>query len=275
MELTFVQPAPQLARYVTTYYLFEEGYTLIEDRQRADIGSLRFFLEGSGFHRFRGGRRAPSHPVSLNGPTNASNVFTVAGPLRFIGIPLLPQAWGGLVRRDANALADDSIDGTQAFSRAPDLLIQRLSSCTTVAEMAPLLDAWLLPQLKPIPDDHKQAIDRIRHWLSDSIFPDITTLYAQFSVTDRQVMRIANRYYGAPPKLLARKYGALKTASHLFQNNGAVPDEAVAHYADRSHLIRDIKQFTGQTPSELRTISSRIMRATLSAENFRELMPPA
>jgi AraC-like DNA-binding protein len=275
MDLTFAPPSAFLSNHVTAYYLLHEPHALIEDRQRADVGQLRFFLEGSGHHNFGRGRRVDSSAAFLTGPTNESNGFFVTGPLRFVGVGLMPEAWGGMLRADAGALADDAVDAHAALERPPDILMDRLRLCASIAEMAPLLDAYLLPLVKPLPADHSAAIRTISAWLARDMFPDVADLYAAFDTSDRQVMRIANRYFGASPKTLSRKYGALKTASYIFTNGGALPDAALIHYADKSHLIREVKHFTGQTPRQLRTISSRIMRTTLSADNFRELMQPA
>jgi AraC-like DNA-binding protein len=56
-------------------------------------------------------------------------------------------------------------------------------------------------------------------------------------------------------------------------NEGRIPAEAIAHYADRSHLIREVKRVTGQTPRQLMNNSSPVMRITLHPSNFKELEP--
>ena len=90
-------------------------------------------------------------------------------------------------------------------------------------------------------------------------------------MSDRQLARIANRYWGAPPKALARKYTALKTASHIVARDGDVPAEALHHYSDQSHIIREVRRVTGQTPRQLRTQASSMMRLALNPANFWEL----
>lgn len=273
MQLTFALPSPALQRFIGVYYLLEEEFSLIEDLQRADVGQLRFFLEGQGYHAYANGERAESHPVFLTGPTNSSNRFSITGPLRIVGISLRPEAWGALVPTDAHKLADHATDAVPIMGSAIENLLISLTAYAKIADIAPLLDAWLIRRIKPIRADHQAAIDAIRNWLAEGEFPHVDDLYARSDLSERQMMRIANRYFGAPPKLLARKYGALRTASRIFVSGGAIPDEALTHYADRSHLTREVRIFTGQTPSQLKTVSSRFMRATLSPDNFRELLP--
>ena len=273
MQLSFAEPCPALASTVCIYYLFEIAYSKIDDVQRADVGHLRFFMEGEGHQNFASGKRLASHPVFLTGPSNQSSSFSVAGPLRFLGVGLLPQAWGGLLNGAAGDHADDAINGAALLDAPPEPLIEQLRQCTTITEMKPLLDTFLTPLIKTIPHDHSRVNETIRQWLSDSLFPDVDALYAQCALSERQVTRIANRYWGGPPKTLARKYGALRTASHIVMHEGEIPDEATAHYADRSHLIREVKRVTAQTPRHLRTVESMIMRVTLHPSNFRELLP--
>ncbi len=86
-------------------------------------------------------------------------------------------------------------------------------------------------------------------------------------------MRLANRYFGAPPKLLSRKFRALRTASRLIGTRGPVPEALVADYADRAHMIREVKHFTGMTPRNLQINSSPIMQITLHPDNFRAEAP--
>jgi hypothetical protein len=273
MELTFALPGKAAERAASVYYQLVEDFSLIEDLQRADVGQLRFFLSGSGYHEFPDGERAHATPVFLTGPSNRANRFSVQGPLRFVGISLQAAAWGGLIPADADALADRSADAVDMLG--PEVLDLRrsLGACTTIDEMAPLLDAFVAAKMRPVPDDHARAIEAIRAWIADHPYPRVDDLYAAAPFSQRQMMRIANRYYGAPPKLLARKYIALRTASHIFMNDGTIRDRDDDYYSDRSHLIREVRHFTGLTPRQLKTMSSRLMRVTLASEHFRELEP--
>jgi len=271
MLWSFAAPAPELARYVGTYYFATSGRSTIDDIQRADSGHFRMFFEGSGYQDFASGKRFEAPPAALIGPTNQCHSYSVSGPLRFFGVSLLPAAWGGLFPVAANELADGACDAAQLVGPPVENLYLRMRECDDIGQLKALADAFFLRCLRPIPSGHRRVIEAIRAWLAAELAPDVATLYEQLALSERQVARIANRYWGAPPKALARKYAALRTASWLVEHGGEPNADAVAHYADRSHLIREVRRVTGQTPRQLKTLGNFIMRASLHPANFREL----
>ena len=274
MQLSFAVPAPALSHLVATYYLLTEDYSVMEDVQRADTGHLRIFLEGSGYYEFARGKRYASTRFFLNGPFTQHMRSVVQGPVRFIGVALFPESWGGLIGASAADYSDRAEDAAPLIGGAAVAWFDALQSLTTITEMAPIMDSYLTQMIKPVRADRSAAIQTIRAWLAATMFPNIADLYASLPLGERQIMRIANQYFGSPPRSLARTYGALKTASYIVMNDGRIPDEAVAHYADQSHLIREVKRVTGQTPRQLMHSSSPVMRITLHPSNFMELEPP-
>jgi AraC-like DNA-binding protein len=273
MKLEFADPAPALAHLVATYYLLSEEYSVMEDVQRADTGHLRIFLDGSGYYEFAKGKRYQSKPFFLNGPFTQHMRSVVQGPVRFIGVALFPESWGGLIGQSAADFTDHAVDAAPLLGDIVIPWLEQLQPLATIAQMAPVMDAWLMRMIKPVRADRRAVIKTIRAWLADSMFPDIADLYASLSLSERQVMRISNSYFGSPPRALARTYGALKTASAIVMNDGQIPAEAIAHYSDQPHLIREVKRVTGQTPRQLMNSSSPVMRITLHPSNFKELEP--
>lgn len=271
MQLTFAEPAAALKRYVLTYYMVEDEGSISEDIHRADVGLLTFVLDGSGHYDFSAGKRVVATPVVLTGPTTLSFSFSAMGPLRFVGVSLGPDFWGGIADCSGSDFADHATEPTPLLPQSPAPIVAALRDRSTLQDMAPILDTWFLAMAKPVPDEQKKHIEIIRAWLSSQTFPDVADLYEQFDISERQVIRIANRYFGAPPKKLAGKYGALRTAAHIFMNNGDISDEMSMHYADRSHLIRAVKAVTGQTPKQLKSRSRPLLGITLQPQNYREL----
>jgi methylphosphotriester-DNA--protein-cysteine methyltransferase len=143
----------------------------------------------------------------------------------------------------------------------------------TVEDMARRVDSMLLRQIKPLPGDHLETIGLIGEWLSQYPIPSTETLYGRAAFSERQVMRIANRYFGASPKMLARKFRALRTASRLIGTRGRISPELIAEYSDQAHMVREVKQFTGLTPRALQVTSNPIMQVTLHPDNFRHDTP--
>ncbi|MDB5690154.1 MAG: putative AraC family transcriptional regulator, partial [Sphingomonas bacterium] len=89
----------------------------------------------------------------------------------------------------------------------------------------------------------------------------------------RQLARLANRIYGAPPKLLARKYRALR-AAHLLCDSGDDGFSAARDaFYDQSHLIREVRRFTGLTPTQYRENPPPVTRLMLQRRWFAAQLP--
>ncbi len=271
MQWSFAAPAPELTRHIGTYYLATSERSAIDDIQRADSGHFRMFFKGSGYQDFASGKRVHAPPAALIGPTSQCHSYSMSGPLRFFGVSLLPAAWGGIFPAAANDLSDDACDAAALIGAPVENVYMRMRECDDIAQLKALADAFFIRRLMPLPAGHGRVVEAIRDWLASSLAPDLTTLYASLALSERQITRIANRYWGAPPKALARKYAALRTASWLVEHGGTPNADAIAHYADQSHLIREVRRVTGQTPRQLRTMGNLIMRASLHPANFREL----
>lgn len=275
MQVEFAVPHQALSELVANYYLVTEHYNVMDDVQRADIGHLRIFLEGSGYYELARGQRFQSTRFFLNGPFTQHMRSVVQGPTRFFGASIFPEGWVELMGCDASDLTDRAVDAEPYIGAVVSPWFDELGRCSTAAEMGLVMDKYLLPMIKPPRADRRKVTNAIRCWLGNSMFPDVADLYAALDLSERQIMRIANSSFGAPPKALSRVYGALRTATGIVMNDGAIPDEAIAHYADQSHLIREVKRVTGHTPRQLTTNSSPIMRFTLHPSNFKEIEPLA
>jgi AraC-like DNA-binding protein len=266
-------PDQRLAPFVSVYYHVFFDYPLIEDMERADVGYLRLMFSGKGFYNYAGGHRDPDRPVMLLGPATETASYSITGPLDSFGCVLLPAFWGGIVQAEASDFANRALDAVPVLGEDAMALHAAMKGMRDVEAMGRMMDAFLLKRVKAIPDDQLAVIERIGSWLSCYPIPGPDRLYASCDLSDRQVMRLANRYFGAPPKMLARKFRALRTASRIIGTRGPIPDELAEEYADRAHMIREVKHFTGMTPRQLQVNSSPIMQVTLHPDNFRAEAP--
>jgi AraC-like DNA-binding protein len=104
---------------------------------------------------------------------------------------------------------------------------------------------------------------KVDNWLSEPGYPDVDLLTDSTGLSLRQLERMTKRYYGMPPKKLARKYRALRAAQALAHGDSLDDAGLGLAFYDQSHLIREVKQFTGLTPSQLRAGKSQLTRATM------------
>ena len=95
---------------------------------------------------------------------------------------------------------------------------------------------------------YQAFVAEVNAWLVDTAAPDIADLVTRTGLSLRQVQRSCKRYFGSPPKELVRKYRALRAAVAITHDDADLDDLLLESFYDQSHLIREIKHFTGMTP---------------------------
>ncbi|HZN02192.1 MAG TPA: helix-turn-helix domain-containing protein, partial [Candidatus Polarisedimenticolia bacterium] len=79
-------------------------------------------------------------------------------------------------------------------------------------------------------------------------------LARELGYSGRHVVTLFRDQVGIPPKLLARIVRFHRLVQHVRRGTGgAWPDLALGlGFYDQAHLVRDVRQFTGVTPTEVR-----------------------
>ncbi len=262
-KLDYLPPAPDMVDQVSAYYLFDTDEDTLDELERADIGQLRFALRGEGVMHLSEGATAFIHPVSVYGPRVMASRIIARGPVTVFGLGLLPSGWAALTRLDASTATNCILDGTSLFGAAATSLFARLRDCTAIAEMKALAEGFLRGQFaanSSQPD--LWFVHAVYAWLESDINPDLDTLVAQTGLTLRRVEMLMKQYYGAPPKMIVRKYRALRTANAIAHGRGDWRDFASECYYDHSHCIRDVKRFVGITPAAIADHPHRLLGLT-------------
>ena len=249
--LRYLEPAIDLRGIVSSYYIFWANLPIVTDLMRADMPQIRFMLKGDGCYRFANGHIATTPEVALVGPTMGASRVNVAGPVMVFGIALLPAGWAALVREDASSHADALVDGTAMFRPLLEEVIDAMRCAPNPRVLVSIADAAMRALVAKSGDAPLWFTRMTDHWLVATASPEVDTLVASAGMSARQVERLARRVYGAPPKLLARKYRALRAASLLGSGNLSWQDVAGDAFYDQSHFIREVKHFTGLTPRQL------------------------
>ena len=121
-------------------------------------------------------------------------------------------------------------------------------------------------EMAKVPHWFIRAVDR---WLEASLSPDIKDLEAATNLSRRQIERLTRQMYGSPPKLLVRKYRALRTANLIARGEGEWQDFIDQGFYDQSHCIREMKEFIGITPSAIRDHASRLTTRTFDRADLK------
>lgn len=265
VRLRYLAPPAHLRAYFGSLYLFSVTADRFADATRADVPQLRFMLSGSGNYHFQDGMVMPTPDVCLLGPTMGATRFQLEQPVQVLGISLLPAGWMALHGGDASLLADRLCDLAAEKGDIHRNLLAGLRRLGDDADaMADLCWAELGKLVRPLRPAIWQLLAAVDAWLMGEGSPRIESLAETTDLSPRQLARLTNKYYGAPPKLLARKYRALRCSARIALDGESWQQLCEeAGFYDQSHFIREIKHFIGLTPHQLQTEPSAVAQLTL------------
>jgi AraC-like DNA-binding protein len=274
VSLDYAAPDAALTDYVSVFYNFRADLERFEDDDRADLAQLRFMLKGSGGYRFADGHVQEGPEIQIVGPTMGCTHLYVDGPAEVFGAGLLPAGWGAMIAIDASSLTNRVIDATELFGRELRDVADRLRA-TDVLEERVVIGNELVGDL--VARNHGQSrwfTRTVDEWLQSSLSPEVDDLVAAARLSRRQVERLCKRLYGAPPKLLSRKYRALRAAVVLAKGEAGIAELLEQGFYDQSHCIREIKRFTGVTPTRIQGDLNELTRLTMKRTEFAGQVAP-
>lgn len=281
LQIDYIAAPAALSDYITTLYHFRCEEAVIRDVQPAAIGHLAIFPRGVGEMRFRDGRVNPSHQTNLLTPFSVAAPFVVDGPFHAIGAVLSPLGWAALTGLDAAKFGNRFVRAGEWLGEEADRMGAQLCEAYLKGDAsghfcAMALCEYISAHLRPVNARHIQLIRTTNSWLSSSLNPDIADLHRAANYSQRQVQRLVERYFGLPPRALARKYRALRAAAlmSLPQLSDEYEAQLAEAFYDQSHLIREISLFVGRTPASLGDDESPYLSEMLTPKNLREIRIP-
>lgn len=274
VSLDYAAPAPELRDYLSVFYEFRAELPRFEDMERADFAQIRFMLAGEGHYRFADGHEQAAPAIAIVGPTTGNTHVSVVGPVHVFGAGLMPAGWGALMPFEASTLVNRAIDATHLFGDGLNAVLEELRAAATLdAKVA--IGNRAVRELATGHDGAARAFVRtVDQWLASAMSPDVSDLVASVGLSRRQVERQCKRLYGAPPKLLARKYRALRAAVTLARGEANVGDLIGDNFYDQSHFIREIKAFTGVTPKRFQEDLPTLAKLTLKRADLAGQVDP-
>jgi AraC-like DNA-binding protein len=263
ISLQYEPATLELSPFITSFYHFVFEGDSFAEIERADRAQFRFYLQGCGSHKFKTGHIDPNFPVTIVGPTSGPVLAKGNGPIEIFGWGLTPDGWGAMMGHDSHKWADRAVDGCTIFGDSIMAIHRDLIAAKTTADKfhyAKTAAAILHPDCKTESFAFTAKVDA---WLISSHDPKIDELLKSTGLSIRQLERTTRHYYGMPPKKLARKYRALRAAQILASGDSLDKNGLELAFYDQSHLIREIKYFTGLTPTQLREGHSILTAATM------------
>lgn len=156
-----------------------------------------------------------------------------------------------ILRQPVSSLANTSIAAVRVFPSAADAGQQIFSRRTgegMVAEAAKFLSAIL-----PAPDAGMRVAGRmVETIIRDRQVTRVRHLVVRFDAAERTLQRLFQRYVGASPRWVIKRYRAYEAIDQL---NDAQPLRLAAlaqhlGYFDQAHFANDFRNNVGRAPSE-------------------------
>jgi AraC-like DNA-binding protein len=273
VTLDYATPHESLRDILSVFYEFRANLPVFQDVERADLAQFRFVLEGRGQYTFADGVTMTAPPIMIVGPSTGPTAVHIEGPMHMFGVGLLPAGWGALLDFEASVLVNRVIDATDLFGGGLHQTAQAFRDAAGFEERVAIGNALaqeMVARGKRGASDFTRVVDE---WLASSPSPDVEELVRVAGMSRRQVERNCKRFYGSPPKVLARKYRALRAAIAIAKGEGIAQDLIDDGFYDQSHLIREIKHFTGVTPGKIAEDFSVLAKLTLKRTEFLDLAP--
>ena len=272
IKIEYFEPPLALRDHVSSLYWFETEMPAFADLMRAELGQIRLLIDGCGHTHYRDDRHRTSSGAVLQGPTTAPAHYTASTKLQLFGIGLLPLGWAELIGVPASELADDAVELAGVMPPAAVArLMDQLASARDNQSRCRVVCEFLMARLAAHRDPAGWFTRLADDWLTATPNPQVDVLVEASGMSSRSVERLTQRIYGAPPKLLARKYRALTAAVRLGMGEARDWAEAAGDaFYDQAHFIREFKAFTGMTPTRFQATITPLTRITMTQ---RRLLP--
>lgn len=254
-----IPPSADATGLVHTLYVIETGDGRIEEAIPAYSAQLIVLVHGKVTFTFADGTTGESASVFINAPQMRSATCVLEGPVLQVGASLTHTAWQRLSNLPADEVHDQLLPAEAVLSAEQVELIKAAAEACREGRMTPEELGTVLTQavatgrykLRP---DHVTVVEAILRWLGSGFDPAIRDLYASASVSPRQLQRICRRFFGVAPAQVLKRFRALRAAMLLAQPavSQELYDQLMEAYFDQAHLIRDIRRYTGRTPTQFR-----------------------
>lgn len=265
MELDYRVPGPDVADYATLFYFFRADVPVFEDMERADHAQVRFLLNDRPARYFYpDGNEQEATPVHVLGPSSTAYRVRAEGPVRLFGWGLTAAGWAAMLGGDASTALNRMMDAPPILGARMMRAHAEIVAATDTDQMAAIGTALIRDLVSGACSEMVRFAQQVDAWLENSVSPEIDELTDRTGLSRRQVERKCNAMYGAPPKLLARKFRALRAAVAMRGQELSFDDAVGRGFYDQSHLIREVKQFTGLTPKQIRDNPTALAALTVT-----------
>jgi AraC-like DNA-binding protein len=272
-SMRYYSPAPNLRPLLSSYYVVEYDAGL-SDVMRAELANVRFLIRGRARLAWPDGSVHDGLPSSLFGPRCVPLGLSCEGSGKIFGAGIMPLGWAALFGLDADELADAMLPLDVVAGGRAAATLERMQAAREDAAIVAAADALFQSLAAARPVDRAWFGPLVEDWLVGGSAGGIDGLITRAELSSRQVERLCRRYYGAPPKLLMRKYRALRAAVRFSVDPGASwLDAAGDDFYDQPHFIREFKAFVGVTPTQFAAQGAAVMNQSIRLRRALPTLP--
>ena len=261
--LEYVQPDAAICDMVSVFYRAVITPDAGVVNERAAIGQLRIVSGSDAIVRIGDTEFVIQPGIYVFGPTiKGLSYWCNDGATTIMGAGLLPAGWDVMMQRGASNFLNQIV--TLNSPEYPGSGLQSVTAqgnydhfhdartAISATHGANALSQYFRALLPSVDETVVKFTYVVDGWLMTSPSPDVGDLIANTGLSARQLERVCKQYFGMPPKMLARKYRALRAALALSQPESESSETIVSAFYDQSHMIREVKYFAGETPGKIR-----------------------
>jgi len=260
-----------LAERINSFYVIETRAERIDEILPAYSAQVLVIVRGSLTLAYADGEVGRSQSVVINAPQLSCAPCVLEGPVTLVGASLTPIGWQALANLPVDAVHDRMLQAETILSADQIAMLEHAAAAcragdNSLRDLCTQLGTVIGAAPSNLRADHVAVVEAMTRWIASGFDPELADLHAAVGISPRQLQRISRRFFGVPPAHVLKRYRAIRAAMLLA--NPALSeerrDEMLASYFDQAHLIRDIRRYTGRTPTQLRlhTLASGLLNPT-------------
>jgi len=282
MRLRYYCPSDRFTHCVTAHAIVDEVDRPATECVPAMLANLHIRLSGGTRYIFDDGVMIKAPRASLIGPTLSAYRMGLEPDLFVITTGFLPEGWARILSLPSHELTDRIIDAELVWGHAKiERLCEQLQAVRCDgAQVARVVEQFLWQEACLGDTYRTSSAAAIDYWLEHSPDLSLKALQDLLDTGERHMRRLVLASHGTSPKLLAMKYRALRAATGFAvrgpdpQPPTVRPDEALHHFADQSHFIRDFRRFTGWTPGTFMAEGGSVAASTIAGRYRAGIVRP-
>ncbi|AKF08046.1 helix-turn-helix domain-containing protein [Sandaracinus amylolyticus] len=191
--------------------------------------------------------------AEVHGASTAPVIIRMAGRVEQVGVHLRAGAIGHVLGVPAGELAGERVSLDALWGRAADEARERLAAVPHGRARVAVMEAILGERLRGVDaSPHRAALAALQRIVEHGGREKVRDVAAHVGVGERRLEQLFHQHVGLSPKAACR-LARFRAALALIRRGHAWSDVVIAcGYVDQSHLVHDVRAFTGLTPGALR-----------------------